>query len=87
MRTCSVEVAGAGEDGEITLNSINQEKKEGGFLAGITGAVIGVFGPAGTIGVLIFIIAVVAILIFIIVMKKKEEEKGSEKRGREIKKS
>lgn len=58
------------EEEPLDLNVTQEEK---GFFPGITGAVVGALGPAGTIGVLIFIIVMVAILIFVVMGKKKNK--------------
>lgn len=50
---------------------LGESKTNKGFFSGITGAVTGVLGTGGTIGVLIFIIALVAIYIYVAVMRKK----------------
>lgn len=54
---------------EIILWSISNEYS---FKAGITGAVIGTLGTAGTIRVLIFFIAIVVIAIFTSIMRKRQ---------------
>lgn len=58
------------EEEPLDLNVTQEEK---GFFPGITGAVVGALGPAGTIGVLIIIIVIVAILIFVIMRKKRNK--------------
>jgi len=61
------------EEETLKLNTSPEEQQ--GFLAGITGAVIGALGTPAGIGVLIFIIAIVGMLIFVVVMRKKEKKK------------
>ena len=68
-KECSVEASVSGENGLTTTSSDEGQESRGG----ITGAVIGMFDSASSIGVIIFIIAIVVIAIFVAIMRRRAE--------------